>query len=196
VSRPSERSGLPGGPPGVVLTGGASRRMGRTKALIEVEGRPMATWVAAALLEAGCSPVVALGGDANELEPLDLRIVADTRPGQGPLGGVISALERVGAGADHVFVVACDVPALRGADLVPFIDAARDHPEVDVVVARTDRLEPACALWSSRSLHPLREVFATGERALHRAIGRLDAHEIDVRPGALRNINVPADLDR
>ena len=46
---------------GVVLTGGASRRMGRTKALVEIDGVPMAARVAAALAGAGCESVVLLG---------------------------------------------------------------------------------------------------------------------------------------
>jgi molybdenum cofactor guanylyltransferase len=170
--------------------------MGRTKALIDVDGRPMAAQVAATLLEAGCAPVVALGGDPVELEPLGLTVVADSQPGEGPLGGVITALEEFGAEADHVFVVACDLPHLRASDLAPFMAARHRHPGAAVFVARTNEIEPVCALWSSRSLGALREMFTTGERAVHRAISRLDAREIEVEPDALRNMNTPADLDR
>ena len=48
---------------GAVLCGGASRRMGTDKAFVEVGGQPMAERVAAALEEAGCAPVVFVGGE-------------------------------------------------------------------------------------------------------------------------------------
>src|SRR5690606_29827571 len=78
---------------GAVLTGGARRRMGRDKALIEIDGRAMAVIVAATLVEAGCEPVVAVGGDAEQLTGLGLAFVPDVEPGAGPLGGVVGALE-------------------------------------------------------------------------------------------------------
>jgi molybdopterin-guanine dinucleotide biosynthesis protein A len=46
---------------GAVLVGGASRRMGRTKALIDVDGSPMVMRVATALGTAGCTPVRLIG---------------------------------------------------------------------------------------------------------------------------------------
>ena len=50
---------------GAVLVGGASRRMGRPKALIEVDGSPMVVRVAAALSAGGCAPVRLIGGLAT-----------------------------------------------------------------------------------------------------------------------------------
>ncbi|MDX2378360.1 MAG: NTP transferase domain-containing protein, partial [Acidimicrobiia bacterium] len=67
--------------------------MGRTKALVEIEGIPMARRVADALRRGGCEHVVVVGGDARELRPLGLTVVADLFPGKGPLGGVLTALE-------------------------------------------------------------------------------------------------------
>lgn len=180
---------------GAVLTGGSSRRMGRTKALIEVEGVPMASIVAAALADAGCESVVALGGDPEQLSVLGLNVLPDEHPAQGPLGGVISALGTCPKPATAMVVVACDLPRLTGADLVPLVEAARDNPMADVVVARTSRLEPACAVWNLQCLPTLREIFANGERALHPAIAQLSSIEVAVDARAMRNVNTSADLD-
>ena len=184
---------------GVVLTGGASRRMGRNKALIELDGVPMARRVADALTGAGCGSVIAYGGDPVALEPLALPVQPDAHPGTGPLGGVLGALELFADAdsyAEWVLVVACDLPALTALDLAAMVAAARSHPGADVVVARAGRIEPTCAVWSPAAIGALRELFDAGERAVHRAIEHLASIEVDVDRAAVRNINTPDDLDR
>ena len=191
---------------GAVLTGGASRRMGRTKALIELDGVPMARRVANALAVAGCGSVFAYGGDPVELEPLGMPVLPDRHPGCGPLGGVLGALELFAESdlhLDGIFVVACDLPALRGGHLAGMVDTLRRRRDVDVVVARTahtahtepGRIEPTCAIWRPRASGRLRDMFDSGERALHRAIEQLESCAVDIDPGAVRNINTPDDLD-
>ncbi len=173
--------------------------MGRTKALIEIDGIPMGARVAAALDAAGCARVIAYGGDPDELASLGISVVADQYPGAGPLGavlGVLELLEGQGGNVLEVFVVACDLPALAGPELGSMIDAARRHATADVVVARTTDIEPACAIWRVSATRRIRDLFDGGERALHEAIGRLEAVEVDVDPDALRNINTPDDLGR
>jgi molybdenum cofactor guanylyltransferase len=182
--------------------------MGRTKALIEIDGVPMATRVAAALRSAGCVEVVACGGDHAELAPLGLPVLPDRHPGSGPLGAVLGVLEQLDrreagmadmaevAEVAGVFVVACDLPALTGDSLAEMVRAVRDRPEFDVIVARTSLIEPACAIWRRTAVEPLRRCFEEGERALHVAIGRLDSFEVVVDSGALRNINTPDELGR
>lgn len=171
--------------------------MGRTKAVIEIDGVPMATRVTNALVSAGCSHVVAYGGDPDELAALGLPVLPDRYPGTGPLGGVLGVLELFESyepPVAGVFVAACDLPALTGGSLAGMVQAARDRPDVDVVVARTSAIEPACAIWNPIATDRIRRCFDDGERALHAAIGRLDSIEVVVDASALRNINTPAEL--
>lgn len=181
---------------GAVLTGGASRRMGETKALIEIDGVPMASLVAQAVHEAGGDPVVAVGGNGDQLASLAMTVIADGHAGEGPLAGVISALTHFAQVADHVLIVACDLPDLAGDDLLPLVAETNRRRDLDVVVARTDQIEPACAVWRTGSLDQLLLMFADGERALHAAIGQLRAATVPVGASAMRNINSPVDLDR
>ena len=171
--------------------------MGRTKALVEIDGLPMASHVAAALRSAGCASVIAYGGDPDELAPLDIPVLPDRHPGTGPLGGVLGVLELFEQ-HEHdlagVFVVACDLPALTGGSLVGMVQVMRERPSVDVVVARTSAIEPTCAIWNRTATESLRRCFEQGERALHVAIGLLDSVEVDVEGSALRNINTPEEL--
>ena len=170
--------GAPSPVAGAVLVGGASRRMGRPKALIEVGGSPMVVRVAAALGAGGCAPVRLVGG-ATLPDDVGYPVVGDRWPGEGPLGGVITAL--IDAGGD-VVVAACDLPDLD-ADTVRAIRDAPGADEADAVVATTDRLEPALARWNHRALEQLTAIFATGERALHAALGQSRRRRGGRRPG-------------
>lgn len=172
--------------------------MGRTKALVEVEGVPMAARVVAALRSAGCVSVIACGGDPDELAPLGIPVLPDRYPGSGPLGGVLGLLESFSDTKPDaaVFAVACDLPALTGSELVRMVDALRERPDADVVVARTSAIEPVCAIWRRSSTERLRQIFDAGERALNRAITHLDRVEVDIDAAALRNINTPTELGR
>lgn len=188
--------------PGVVLTGGASRRMGRNKALIRIDGTPLADRVAATLRRGGCEPVVAIGGDPELLAALEVSVLPDRRPGEGPLGGILDGLERWSASAPSdtgwMVAVACDLPDLT-AGVVRDLTAAglaAASGSVDVVVARTDRLEPTVAMWSLSASTAISEMYRHGERALHRVIDGLRYVDVAVDPAALRNVNTPEDLDR
>jgi molybdopterin-guanine dinucleotide biosynthesis protein A len=175
-------------PIGAVLCGGASRRMGTDKAMLQVSGVAMARRVADALVAAGCSPVVAIGGDPTELATLGLEYRADDHPGEGPLGGVLTALS-VGS---PVVVAACDLADLGPSTVRSLIAALDDH---EAAIAFSDRAEPLCAIWSHRAAPVLRGRFEAGERAMHRAIEGLDIAWVTVAPGDLRNVNTPDDLD-
>jgi len=172
--------------------------MGRTKALVEIDGVPMALRVVHALRGAGCDPVVAIGGDVDELAPLGIPVFPDLDPGGGPLAGIVAALDRF-AGPEPggwVCVAACDLPGLDTHTVSLLVAAARKHPAADVVVARTDRLEPACALWSVGVALRVRALYGAGVRAVHGVLDEVQTVAVDVDPAALRNINTPAELGR
>ncbi len=177
---------------GAVLCGGASRRMGADKALVPVDGVPMAERVARTLESVGCVPVVLVGGDPGRLAALGRTLVADRWPGDGPLGGVITGLQL--SPAQDVIVAACDLPWLDAATVDALLIAAVGDPLVDVVVAQTDRLQPAVAWWSARCLPTLERCWADGVRALHDAIAELPSRAVSVDAASLRNVNRPNDL--
>lgn len=183
---------------GVVLAGGRSKRMGRDKALVPVAGVAMAERVADALRGAGCDPVAAVGGDADRLAEAGLVTVPDLFPGEGPVGGIITAMRWHPHGP--VVVVACDLPMLAPSDLLTLFDAAVDATEhrrpsdVDVIVASTGRIEPLCAVWFPGALDTMQAAFDGGERAVHRAIVGLRVVEVPTRLAAMTNVNEPGDI--
>lgn len=164
--------------------------MGRDKALVEIDGVPMARRVAGALDAAGCEPIVAIGGDPAALGSLGLEVVADGAPGEGPLGGLITALVHF-ASSPAVVVVACDLPYLTGSTVRAVVGALAGF---DVALACTDRRQPLCAAWRPNAVDHLRSVFDAGERRLDAAATGLHWVQIQVDPQDLANVNTPADL--
>lgn len=182
---------------GAVLCGGASRRMGTDKALLPVDGVAMAVRVATALRAAGCDPVVAIGGDVEALAALGLHVVPDEFPGEGPLGGVVTALDHF-ARAAAVAIVACDLPHLTAGSVAALVAALRGSPDhqVDVAMAAADRAQPACAVWSPRVGGMMRASFHAGERRLTAALDSIDTVVVTVDPQDLANVNTPRDLSQ
>jgi molybdopterin-guanine dinucleotide biosynthesis protein A len=167
--------------------------MGRDKALLAVGGVPLALRVAGALREAGAAPVVAVGGDGAALRDLGLTWWPDQHPGEGPLGGLLTAFAARGDAA-IVVALATDLPYVTATTVTALVDAVRGH---DAALASTGRREPLCAAWQVRTSAPvLALAYAGGERAVHRALGGLDVVEVPVTSDELRNVNTPQDLDR
>lgn len=116
--------------------------MGCDKALIEIDGRPMAARVADALRAGGCAPVLAVGGDGHALAAVGLVPVTDRWPGEGPLGGLATALsvaEDVSSAGRLAVGAAADRRAGGRPDDEPFSDPT-------VVVAPCDWLRPDAAV--------------------------------------------------
>lgn len=190
---------------GAVLTGGASRRMGRDKALVEVRGHTLVSIGAQALHDAGASPILAVGGDGEALRAASTLLVPvpDDTPGEGPLGGLLTAFRHaIAAGRDTgalVVVIACDMPGIEAATVRALVDALVGSPHADVAAAVADgRPQPLTAAWRPERAEPvLRAAFARGERAPRHVLPDLVVVPVlDLNPAELVDVDRPEDLAR
>lgn len=183
-----------------VLCGGASRRMGRDKALLVVDGEPMVRRVAAAAQTAGAATVITVGGDADGLRAavsgFDVQVVPDRHPGEGPLGGVLTALAELDEAI--VLVLSCDLvvpaPAAMGATV-----AALAEPGDVAVPEVGGRGQWMHGAWRNTGdvRRRLGAEFAAGERSVRRAVtqaGLAVRCVPDVAPEALADADTPDDL--
>jgi molybdopterin-guanine dinucleotide biosynthesis protein A len=179
---------------GAVLTGGASRRMGTDKALVEVAGVALAVRVAEVLAAAGCDPVWCQGGDAAALTGLGLAVQPDTHPGEGPVAAIAAALGHAGD-ADGVLVAACDLPGLTEGAVAGLLEHVRTHAAVDgpVALALAGRAQ-LVVWWPRATTEPLGDLLASGVRTYRAALDRLGATLLDTDAAVLINVNTPADL--
>lgn len=183
-----------------MLTGGASTRMGRDKALLEVDGRPLALRVASALREAGAARVVCVGGDVTRLTAHGLEVVPDQHPGAGPLGGLLTAF--AAARTDVVVVLACDLPGVDEHSVRSVVRALASDPHLAVSWPAggapgshgTEHvLHGAWRVPVARSV--LRASFDAGERSVRRAAQGLPRVLVPgIEPATLRDADRPADL--
>ena len=92
---------------GFVLAGGQSSRMGRDKALVEVHGRTLVAGAVEKLRSVGLSAAIA--GARSELGDI-APVIADEHSGEGPLGGICSAL--ASTKAEFAVFLPVDLPLL------------------------------------------------------------------------------------
>lgn len=102
----------------VILTGGASRRMGTDKAAQIWGGRRAVDRLADLAQGLGCERVVTAGDGDYGLEQ-----APDPAPQSGPVAGVLAGVAALGAEVDRVLVLAVDAPTLTAADLAPLLEA-------------------------------------------------------------------------
>jgi molybdopterin-guanine dinucleotide biosynthesis protein A len=180
---------------GAVLCGGDSARMGTDKAQIVLAGRALAAGVARALAAAGARRVVAIGGDATALRAFGLDVVADLHPGEGPLGGVLTALAEFDGELDLVAVLACDL-VQPDAAAIRAVVAFAARGDVDVAAPVVDgRRHLHHAVWRVGARPLLQQAFDAGERAPRRAIAAVRVGEVHgLASSALRDVDDPAQL--
>lgn len=188
--------------PGIVLAGGASRRMGRDKALVPLGGRPLVAWTVERLApQCGALAISRHDGRLDGID-LGLPLLGDGEPGRaGPLAGVLAGLDWAAAvdpDATHAVTVAVDSPFLP-SDFVARLAAAREAAAGEAAVASScGRRHPVAALWPVAARHALRAaLLGEGLRRVGLFLDRFRPVAVEW-PSApfdpFLNLNAPADL--
>jgi len=188
---------------GIVLAGGKGLRLGRDKALEIVGNKSLLQRVVSNLSFFNCDIIIVTAGEQSLPQLIDYpesRIVTDTYPGKGALGGICTGL----AVSDSLYnlVVACDMPFLNH-DLLRYM--IQLSPSFDVVVPRLGNMvEPLHAVYSKNCLTSVESLLKQGSLSVTRLftlvrVRYVEAEEIDrFDPKHLSffNINTEADLNR
>ena len=187
---------------GIILAGGASRRMQAgavpiDKALLSLAGQPMIAHVIARL---GCARAISANGDPARFAPFGLPVLADRVPDRpGPLAGVLAGMDWAAAqGFRRIVTAAADTPfaprqlaeALIGAGgpVAIATHAGRDHPTM--------------AAWDVDLRDALRVALAAGMRRPVAFADSVGARRVDFTgddpflDDPFFNVNTPDDLAR
>ncbi|GAA1503475.1 molybdenum cofactor guanylyltransferase [Terrabacter terrae] len=204
---PERPSTGPTDPVVVVLTGGASRRMGSHKPLLEVAGRPL---VARVLAAAGDWRALVVG--PTQGVPDGIRAVIEPVPGGGPVAGLAAAVRALPAdeGAPEVLVVlAADLPFVTHEHVVRLVAALAGPPsayaagpllrtaDLAVTVGADGRTNWLCAAWRLPALRArLEEVGDAYGRSMRRLCADVPTAVVDDPDEVALDVDTPADLDR
>jgi molybdopterin-guanine dinucleotide biosynthesis protein A len=184
-----------------VLAGGQSRRMGRDKAQLRIDGVSLLERMVHAAREA--TPAVLVVGRARPPDWAgdDVPFVPDAVPGIGPLGGLATALRHQpeGAPSDAVLLVACDMPKLTAGALRWLLDAASGHRlQHGLVVRNGERIETLFGIYTWACLPLIERQIASGRRSLQALIEAGQFVRIAAPPeiaAALVNVNTPEEFE-
>jgi molybdopterin-guanine dinucleotide biosynthesis protein A len=183
----------------VILAGGQSSRMGTNKALLDVGGQPLIC-ILIDRIRPVTENILIASNDCLSYKFLDVPVVPDFYPGQGPLAGFHAAMIR------HVcslyIILACDLPNLQTPLLQNLLSIADGF---DATIPRTsDGLaHPLCAVYRRTCLPSVENALKRGANKVietflddHLAIRWVDPDEGRFRDNDLANINTPEDLQK
>jgi len=162
------------------MAGGQSSRFGLDKAKVELGGKRMLTRMCNLVVEAtGSVSVVAQSGRYRDF---DVWIVEDRWPGEGPLGGIITALlatTLTDGGRDWNLIVSCDMPFLTREWLAYLLGRALTSEAHEVLPLSGNGPEPLCACWRREAGVQLQDAFDSGVRRVTEAMKRLRTESLD-----------------
>mgnify|MGYP001330210788 CR=1 FL=1 len=176
---------------GVVLNGGTSSRMGEPKGELNFLGKPLMEVPLSALSKSGASEIIVIGGDRPDWLPSEIFHVDDPYPGEGPLGGVISAL-RI-CNEESVMILSNDLMGIDSETILTILKKVNSQGVV-VPVAGSKR-QVLSALWRRSLLASLTEIYETGERSIQTALKSLSVTEVnEFDQDKFANANTPSDI--
>lgn len=183
----------------IVLVGGRSSRLGRDKALLEINGQFLIERILRRLAQIS-EEILIVANELDRYEQFEGIVISDVYPGKGALGGIFSGLRR--ASNDHSLVVACDMPFLNVSLLRYMQSLAADY---DVVIPRVQGLTEALhAIYSKHCLPFIERQLQIGDlRIVHffpqvrvRYVEQEEMETFDPEHLSFFNINSQEDLDR
>jgi molybdenum cofactor guanylyltransferase len=174
---------------GLLLTGGASTRLGVDKAELRRDGERLADR-GARLLAAACTPALEVGPGTSPLPA-----VREDPPGAGPLAAIVAGAEALQArGVDQaVLVLAVDLPFVTPA----LLGWLAGHPAPGAVVPRLDGIaQSLCARYSPADLRVAASLRADGQSAVRALLAAVPVTYVDETDwGATVDVGEFVDVD-
>ena len=163
-----------------ILAGGGSTRFGRDKALVEVDGLPMLGRMIA--LVRSVAENVKVVGAPEKYAQFEREMVSDRWPGEGPLGGIVTALEDATKSATECewnLILSCDMPFLT-QEWMNFLCERAAKSEAQVVVPYSAHgPEPLCACYRTDAAGALRAAVESGVRKVTLGLQHVTTEVLD-----------------
>ena len=182
---------------GVVLNGGRSERMGTNKANLLLDGKTLLESSALKLKEASASSILIVGNALKKEFETEVTVIKDRWPNEGPLGGILTALQFLQGTDLPVVIVACDFPELDTEEIRNLVKHAYLNKD-SIIVPRVGEINQWMhACWPTSVEEHLYKSFLNGERAPHRAVIGYETVVLDrKKESAYFDVDTPEDFQK
>jgi molybdopterin-guanine dinucleotide biosynthesis protein A len=181
-----------------LLAGGESRRMGRDKAALFFNGRPLWQHQLELLRRLNPTELLLSARSDPSWRPNDITFVVDVAPARGPLSGLVALLGR--CSTPHVLAIAVDMPRMTTEFLATMCELM--EPGCGVLPMIAGCAEPLAAIYPVEALPVMQSALTARNyslRNLARGLieaGRLRAVPISAEKEVLfSNFNRQSDLE-
>ena len=184
----------------LVLAGGRSSRMGRDKALLEVDGEACIARITMALAEAGREPIRIAVAQPEDIESygavidpeIEVEWVLDAEPHSGPIEALVEAFEDPLIESETIQLAPVDVPWVEPGLFIALEDALESS---DALVLPSDGVwhHPLLALVRPEAV--LSRLVSGDRRPLHLQFAEMPHSILLEDASQLRNVNHPDDLE-
>jgi molybdopterin-guanine dinucleotide biosynthesis protein A len=181
----------------VLLAGGESRRMGRDKATIQFDGRPLWERQLELLRALGPEKLFVSARTKPDWLPIDAELLLDDPPSRGPLSGLTKALTAIRT--THLVALAIDMPFMTAEQIRRLSSRCREGcGAVPMIGARA---EPLGAIYPAEAAADFADALAGSNFSLQTIVRKLVADK-KVVPFAVsaedenlyRSVNEPTDF--
>ncbi|MBK8942763.1 MAG: molybdenum cofactor guanylyltransferase [Polyangiaceae bacterium] len=162
----------------VLLVGGGSSRMGRDKALIEIDGEALVRRAAHVLGAVAGAGVVVVAATAQQLPDLGpgVQVVRDAARLQGPLAALAQGVRALPPSATRFVACATDLPRLHASVARRLVELLAQHDAAVPEIAGYP--QPLAAAYARRAGAVAESPVAEGERSMRALVSRLDARVV------------------
>lgn len=181
----------------VILAGGQSKRMGRDKLKLTVEGEPLLARTVKRFSAVFPRVLVSTASPERYPELGDIRVY-DRYPGAGPLAGLHAALTAAG---EDVFLVGGDMPFADPEKAEKLVTLCGDC-DACVLTDEAGRREPLFGCYRYSVLEKAEALLGAGQNRMAGLLSELSVREVslaELGEGAdslLRNLNKPEDYEK
>lgn len=175
---------------GLVLAGGESRRMGRDKAALTVDGRSLLERAVALVDEVCEKTYVSVRHATTEGDRGRYAQIEDRHGGVGPADGIVSAL--LSHTTTGWLVVACDLPRLSVTTLAALVAARDVHSDATAYSDAAGLPEPLCAIYEPSCRDTMVGFLQRDVRCPRKMLLSMNTHLLaPAADDALANANTP-----
>ncbi len=191
----------------VIQAGGESKRMGRSKATVPFNGRPLITRIVSRVAPVADELIITTNEPENleflhdEFRDVDIKLARDVCDYRGALPGLYTAL--TSANMPYVALVACDMVNASAPLIAAEAIAIRAHKADAVVPVNSHGFEPFHAIYNRSACLPhVKTALEAGERRAQSFFDNIEVYEFSCdeirravpQGGCFANCNTPEEL--